>query len=739
MPDYLLEIGTEELPSSYVPEAQKNLSDGLAEILRANNLKFGQVSSMSTPRRLAVVINDLQLTQPTTSKKVKGPPVATSFDVDGRPNQTATGFATKHGLTVEQLEREAVGNQTYLVAEVISTGKHVTEILKDAVPKLIGRLSGERMMRWGSSDFKFSRPIRWLVSLLDSEIVEFTLNNLKADRVSYGHRILHPQSVTISSSSNYESELLKAFVQVDPARRKETIEQQVNDQAEALSGRALRLSSELLDEVVNITEWPAAVTGDFETEYLDLPDQLIETVMVHHQKYFPVGKKMTDSNGECGESGNGNGNKANTLLPHFITISNNDRKEAKEQIKHGNERVLKARLADGRFFYFDDQKTPLSQRRDVVAQLTFQEGLGSYGDKVERMLIAAEKLSGSWGIDDATKKRLFKVLELCKNDLVTNLVRELPELQGFVGSWYASKEGQPHDVAVAIASHYAPRSADDTIPEDLLGQLASVIDKADSLAGLFAIGKRPTGSSDPFALRRQAQGLVDVLVDGLQEVQVNVLELLNTLLALYQPKLADQKKVPSSNSSTTLQELEEFLVQRVKTKLAPSFGRREIVDASLEAREQLTYLPNIPIRAGILENLVSSNEGIELVRAGVRIANILKSSEEQNLDPAQLTIDAEKSLYQAYLTEFCNGNPTGATNHSTEQAELKRAAHTVSEYQETLAKLSRLVQPINKFFDEVMVNDENIAIRKNRHALLQVINDHFKELGNFSRLQSVIV
>jgi glycyl-tRNA synthetase beta chain len=725
MPVYLLEIGTEELPSSYVPEAQKNLSEGLVELLHSHGLAYGKVLAMSTPRRLAVVVHDLELTQPTTSKKVKGPPVSSSFSSDGQPNQTAIGFAAKHHLAVDKLLQETVGNQTYLVAEVVTEGRDVNEILKESVPKLIAQLSGERMMRWGSSDFKFSRPIRWIVSLLDDKIVEFSLNNLQAGRTSFGHRILHPQSVRISDSATYEKELLKVFVQVDPARRRETIEQQVHEQAATLNGRALRLSSDLLEEVVNITEWPAAMTGDFEAEYLDLPDQLIETVMVHHQKYFPVGK-----NGD-GDGGKSTGTRTNNLLPHFIAISNNDRKEAKDQIKHGNERVLKARLADGRFFYFDDQKTPLSQRKEVVAQLTFQEGLGSYGDKVDRMLIAADKLSAGWGLDGSLKKPLLKALELCKSDLVTNLVREFPELQGFVGSWYAVKDGQADDVAQAIASHYAPRSAHDAIPLDLLGQLVSVVDKADTLTGLFALGKRPTGSSDPFALRRQAQGLVDVLLDGLQDVHVNVDELFGTLLELYRPHLENQKRMTSN--AQTVAELQEFLVQRIKTKLSGSYSR-ELIDAALDAQSQLNYLPNVTVRAGLLETLIKSDQGIELIRAGVRIANILKSSEAQRFVPELLVDEAEKSLWQAYSNEFSQTHDMDAANRNSQAGSLLK----LSEAQTILDRLMHLVAPINKFFDEVMVNDENIGRRNNRHALLQYINRHFKEIGSFSKLQPII-
>jgi glycyl-tRNA synthetase beta chain len=562
------------------------------------------------------------------------------------------------------------------------------------------------MMRWGSSEFKFSRPIRWIVALLDKEVIEISINNVVAGKVSYGHRILHPDAVPITSPESYIDDLASAFVQVDPELRRSKIEAEVSAVAAGLSGRPRQLSGPLLDEVVNITEWPVAVSGDFAQAYLDLPDALIETVMVHHQKYFPVEAL----------------NPSRRLLPHFITVSNNDRKEALEHISRGNERVLKARLADGRFFFFDDQKVSLTDRKDVVAQLTFQEGLGSYGDKVERMVRIAEKMSAAWSLSPSLSVPLIRTLQLCKSDLVTNLVRELPELQGHVGSWYAEKEGQPAEVVQAVASHYAPRFTEDSIPHDRVGQLASVIDKVDTLVGLFSIGKKPTGSSDPFAMRRQAQGVVDVLMDGLGDLPVDVTQLVSQTLSQFGSQKADlvsdarDKKAVCAEK--VLSDVNDFLVQRIKNKLSVS-SKKEVVDAVLAVSERLSYLSDILSRVTAVESLLKTAQGLDCVRVGNRISNILRTNERYKFDPEALSEEAEKNLWNAYQNAF---------------AESADSASNV----ELIAGLEDLVSPVNRFFEEIMVNDSDLNKRKNRHALLHLIHDQYRKLADFSKLQPLI-
>jgi glycyl-tRNA synthetase beta chain len=726
MSAFLLEIGTEELPASFIGEAQRNLCDGLAEIFRSHSISFSSVKGLNTPRRLAVVVEDISSNQNQTVRKVKGPPLSACFDDGGNPTPAAKGFASKNKMTVEQLEREQHGDIVYVVANVVTEARPVADVLQSEVPKLITRLSGDRMMRWGSSEFKFSRPIRWIVALLDEKVVPISINKVVAGNVSYGHRILHPGAVSIAKPENYIAALTAAFVQVDPELRKTKIEEEVTAVAAALNGRPRQLSGALLEEVVNITEWPVAVSGNFAHEYLDLPDALIETVMVHHQKYFPV---EALSSGDAAPVNS-------RLLPHFITIANNDRSEAAKHITQGNERVLKARLADGRFFFFDDQKVSLTDRRDVVAQLTFQEGLGSYGDKVERMVRTAEKITSLWRLPPSLSVPLIRTLELCKSDLVTNLVRELPELQGHVGSWYAEKEGQPAEVVQAIASHYAPRFTEDSIPHDRVGQLASVIDKVDTLVGLFSIGKKPTGSSDPFAMRRQAQGVVDVLMDGLSDLAIDVTEFLSLTLTQFAASNTrgggnGRGKKAAVPDEKVLSDASEFVVQRIRNKLAVS-SKKEVIDAVLGASDRLSYLPDILVRVTTVESLLRTAQGLDCVRAGIRIGNILKANDGPELKPEVLSEDAEKNLWVAYQTAFAASLDA---SHSNEPAgQLLSDASCL----ELVTGLEDLVAPINRFFEDIMVNDSDLNKRTNRHALLHLIHEKFKKLADFSKLQPLI-
>lgn len=719
---YLLEIGTEELPASFITEAQIRLKELLSEALKAANLPFSEIITMATPRRLTCIVSGLASKQETTSKKVKGPPVKDSFDENNRPLMKAEKFAEKHKLTVDKLDQEDMGGTVYLVANLTIEGLKAQEVLGEIMPKVISQLSGERLMRWGSSELKFSRPIRWIVSLLDSEVVPFSMGDgINAGRQSFGHRILAPAAVTIDTAQNYGEALKKSFVIVCPDERRDLIKTQVTELAAKLKGRAKLLKGPLLEEVVNLTEWPCAVSGDFATEYLELPDTLIETIMVHHQRYFPVATEAHEKN-----STNGTSVRANNLLPHFITISNNDRESAKDSIKKGNERVLKARLADGRFFYFDDQKIKFFDRKASLGQLTFQEGLGSYLDKTNRLVKLANELAAQLNLEARLKICLERAAELCKVDLVTNLVRELPELQGYVGSWYAESEKEPPDVVHAIASHYSPRSTDDGIAGDEVGRFTAVIDKIDHVVGLFALGKKPSGSSDPFALRRQAQGLVDTIVDGLAKYPVNVSALINSLLDSYEPLLSNSKK--GFEKDKVYAEVSDFILQRLRGKLLDLAFSKEAVESVLASRDPLQNLPDVVTRCRALDELIKSADGLPTMKAGVRVANILKPDSHQTADPKLFTLDAEKNLWNTF-------NEDVASKWSGLEPKLPTS---IEEYKKLLDLLKNLAKPVDAFFDGVLVDDPDQEKRKNRHGLLYTIDRYFKCIGDFRKLRTLL-
>lgn len=725
MSDYLLEIGTEELPADHVGEAQERLETLLGESLKQANLSFQGIKTYGTPRRLAAIVTGLPAKQETVHKKVKGPPVKSSLDANGKPLPPAQGFATKQGLKVEDLEQEEIGGITYLMANVTIEGQASSNVIAEIIPTIIQQLSGERLMRWGNLEFKFSRPIRWLVSLMDNEVVPFSLAGLTAGRNSFGHRILAPGAIEVKSPGSYIGQLKGKKVLVDNEDRKATIREQVIAKCKELNGQPRQFKGSLLSEVTNITEWPTAVIGGFAPEYLDLPDTLIETIMVHHQRYFPV------------ESTNGK------LLPNFISIANNDLKEAEPQIRAGNERVLRARLADGRFFYFDDQKVKLSDHKKDLAQLTFHEGIGSYADKQDRLVDAAKMLAESLSLNAEQKICLERTMELCKLDLVTGLVRELPELQGFVGSWYAAKQNEPPQVSAAIASHYAPRSTDDDIPADTVGKLAAVVDKLDNLTGVFLLGKRPSGSSDPYILRRQAQGLVDILVEGFnepgQQHRINITKLLNWLSAQFYPYLEERavrrtkENQPKPNVQAQLEkelnDLREFLLLRLKTKLTEKGYKREAIEAVLASGDPLADVTDVIERLSCLEEVMGDNSGIAVVRAGVRVGNIISADSPETVNEGLLGEESEKALWQSFNKEVVAvwGNGSG----------LKKPTNK-EEYKQLLSLLSKIAQPIDRLFDEVLVNDPDKSKRDNRHALLKNVDKYFKTVADFPKLQPLL-
>jgi glycyl-tRNA synthetase beta chain len=707
MPDYLLEIGTEELPAGQINEAQAKLEQLMGDSLKSHNLAFDSVKAMSTPRRLVVMVKNVQAKQETTTNRVKGPKVQQAFGADGKPTPQATGFAGKHGLTVEQLEREEVGGAEHLFANVTVVGKTAQAVFQEIAPGLVGQLPFARPMVWGSNTMKFSRPIRWIVSLLDDEVVEFQLEGLKSGRITQGHRILSPGDINLKNPSEYSDKLKNAKVIVDPAERRKAIEAGVLDRAKELGGDARQLGGSLLDEVVNLTEWPHPVVGEFGKEYLELPDTLIETIMVHHQRYFPIEKKT--KNGDD-----------NNLLPYFITISNNDRKEAQASIKQGNERVIKARLADGKFFYFDDQKTKLSDRKEALDQLTFQEGLGSYGEKVDRLIMLAGQIVDTLALDSNVKMCLERTAKLCKLDLVSNLVRELPELQGYVGSWYAKKEGEPPEIVTAISSHYAPRHTDDGIPKDSVGQLVSAIDKLDNVVGLFALGKKPSGSSDPYALRRQAQGLVDILVHGLSEKALSVSALVEKLLDEFEPKLKNSKR--GFKREEIRAEVNDFIVQRLKARLLEGGRSREIIDAVLSIKDPLVDVSDVLKRLALIESLAKTEEGLALFRVGNRIGRILQGPAGDEVSESLFSEDAEKKLWAKFSKEV----------------EEVIAKEKIADNEKALKLLAKVTPEIDGFFEKVMVNDEDEKKRANRRALLNRIYKHFAEVADFPKLQPII-
>ena len=541
MPAFLLEVGTEELPASFLSDALTQWRSRIPQALSAQSLNSEAVEVYGTPRRLAVLIQGLPSQQPDREEDVKGPPAQTAFQ-DGKPKPAAVGFAKKQGVDVSALEIRTTDKGDFIFVRKVIPGRPVAEILTELVREWIWGLEGKRLMRWGDGDARFSRPIRWLVALLDDAVLPIELVNgsetIKSDRLSHGHRVLYPKTVTIPQATDYLTALRSAYVVVNPDERATTIQQQIQESVQEVDGYA-EIYPGLLAEVTNLVEWPTAVVGKFESEFLNLPTEVITTVMVSHQRYFPV---FTAAN-------------TKELLPYFVTISNGDPAKS-DIIAVGNARVIRARLADGQFFYKADLAKPLDSFLPQLAKVTFQEDLGSLLDKVGRieknteLIIAQLKVHlNSHDFLDllATAPRAAK---LCKADLVSQMVYEFPELQGVMGQKYAAASGESELVATAILEHYLPKGADDVLPQTLGGQVVGLADRLDTLVSIFSLGMIPTGSSDPFALRRAANAVVNVTWSA--NLRVNLQQLLEQI---------------AGDNTQLLLALQDFFLQRVRTLL----------------------------------------------------------------------------------------------------------------------------------------------------------------------------
>ncbi|HEY9874811.1 MAG TPA: glycine--tRNA ligase subunit beta, partial [Candidatus Obscuribacterales bacterium] len=495
MSTFILEVGTEELPASFVDEAIEQWLRRIPQSLTEYTLTTEAIDVYGTPRRLAVLIKGLPTQQTDREEEIKGPPAQAAFK-DGKPTKAAEGFARKQGVELDALEVRATDKGDFVFVRKTISGRPTAEILTELAPQWILGLEGKRLMRWADGEIKFPRPIRWLVALFDDAVLPVELVNvseiIKSDRISKAHRVLHPEAVTIPQADDYVEYMRSAYVDVNQNQRKSNIQEQVKAAAQKVGGVA-SIFPDLLQEVTNLVEWPTAVVGKFDPEFLSLPAEVITTVMVTHQRYFPVLKS----------------DNANELLPHFITISNGDPAKS-DIIAAGNERVIRARLADGQYFYKADLAQPLESYLPQLEKVTFQEDLGSMGGKVERLGKIAGQIAEQLQLAEDDRKNIQRAALLCKADLVTQMVGEFPELQGVMGQKYAMASGEAEAVSTAIFEHYLPRGAGDRLPATLTGQVVGLADRLDTLVSIFGLGMLPTGSSDPFALRRAANAVTNI-------------------------------------------------------------------------------------------------------------------------------------------------------------------------------------------------------------------------------------
>ena len=592
MSKYLLEVGVEELPYKFIPMAISQLEAGFKSFLESNNVGFDNIKVMATPRRLAVIIDGLATSQPDLEKTVKGPIATVAYDENKNLTPAGLGFAKKNNIEPSDLYVE----DNYLYAKISIKGKNTKDLLKDNVPQIFAKLQGPHFMRWGSNDVKFSRPIRWVLSILDNEEVKITIIDKESSNLTNGHRF-STQNIVINNPDEYVAKLRDAKVIVDPAERKARILEVTKAEADKLNA-ITKISDDLLEEVTFITEYPVAVTCNFDEAYLTIPQEVAVTVMETHQRYFALYTKE------------------GKLTNKFVTITNYIGDEF-ENIKAGNLRVIKARLDDAVFFFNEDTKKSLESYREALKGMTFQKGMGSVYDKTERIVKLAERLNPS-----ATVKR---TAELCKADLATNLVFEFTELQGFIGADYARVSGEAKEVQDGIKEHYFPLNADSETAKSVEGQIVGIADKIDTICAVFAAGKKPTGSSDPLGVRRAALGIIKTILE--HDLKIDLSKLIDEALALL-PIKSDCKA-----------DVEEFFTQRLIIFLANDY-KKDVLEACAgknPSEDLADYLARV--------KAVSTLNDAKLLENANRVLRILKEGVNVNVNPALFLLDAEKSLY----------------------------------------------------------------------------------------------
>jgi glycyl-tRNA synthetase beta chain len=686
--DLLVEIGTEELP----PKALRRLSNAFAESMEkglyAAALQPSSIYAYASPRRLALLIRDLPPNQQDRETVKRGPALAAAFDDDGCPTQAAIGFARSCAVDVEQLDQLETKKGSWLSFRAVEKGKPVSALIPEMVRKSLAGLPIPKRMRWGDEDHEFVRPVHWVVLLFGDEVIDADILGIQADRYTHGHRFHHPQPIYIAEPEAYLPLLeTEGRVLADFATRREAIRAQVLEQAKQLNGKAV-IDDELLNEVTALVEWPVALSGRFDRAFLQVPAEALVSSMQDHQKYFPV----EDDNGK--------------LLPFFITIANLDSKDP-QQIVAGNERVIRPRLADAAFFWNQDCKQALEKHIDGLRGMVYQKKLGSLYDKQERVAGLAANIAEQIGSDGSCAERAAR---LCKCDLLTSMVYEFPDLQGIMGRYYASHDGEADAVSNAIEEHYRPRFAGDALPASATGQALALADRLDSLVGIFAIGQQPSGDKDPFALRRAALGVVRICIE--EQLDIDLEALLNSAAEMFDAPV---------NAATATAAVFGYVMDRLRAYYQDSGVEYDLIDAVLATRP--TRLLDLDRRIQACRVFRQLPEADSLAAANKRIANILKKTDEDipgTVDVSSLVDDAEKLLAE-------------------QLDDMRRAVIPLmdaGDYTPALKQLAGLRESVDAFFDQVMVMVDDDTLRTNRLSLLKNLSELFLRVADLSRLQN---
>lgn len=683
--DLLYEIGTEEIPANYMPATLKQVRNISEEMLKNNRIAFEGIKTYGTPRRIVLLVKGIAEQQENLEELVKGPSKKAAYDENGNPSKALLGFLKGQKAESGDVFIKELSGVEYVYYKKQEEGQPVKEVLKTILPDILTSITFPKSMKWGNKSFRFARPVRWLVPVLGDELISFDKDGIQCSRYTKGHRVLSEGSIEINSTSEYFDKLREGFVIADQEERRAIIRKQCEELAEVKGGEVL-MDEELLEEIVYLVEYPTALIGGFDAEYLKLPKEAVITPMKEHQRYFPV----IDKN--------------NNLMNYFITVRNGDSRFL-ETVQEGNEKVLRARLADANFFYSEDRKESLDKCAEKLKNVVFQETLGTIYDKTQRIAAIAEYLAMVSGLSASGKKNLLRAAYLCKADLVTNMVKEFDELQGIMGREYALLQGEDSEVADAIFEHYLPRFAGDITPTTPNGSILSISDKMDTISGCFAIGIQPTGSQDPYALRRQAIGITSIILED--NIHLSLSHLTDNSL-----KPFAAKGILKGDGDSIKGSIIEFFRQRFKNVMIDRGIEYDVIDAVIIAQFDDIYDSYLKIQE--LSKWKHRDEFMKILGSFNRVSNLASKASSPEINESLFTEEAELELYNAF-----NKSNAKFVNYVDNR-----------EYEKALELMITLKKPIDDFFDKIMVMVEDEGIRNNRLGLLKSIGNMMNRIAD---------
>jgi len=683
--DLLIEIGTEEIPARFINEAVRQLAERLSHWLQEANIDFTEIKTYSTPRRLAVIAKNVAEKQEDKIEEARGPSLKIAKDEAGNWTKAAQGFARGQGVSVDDFIIKEIKGVAYVFAKKEYKGQEVNRLLPQKIKEIITSLTFPKNMRWGDEELRFVRPIRWLLTLFGEETISLEIAGVTASSKTKGHRFLGKETV-IPFPEKYEPLLEKEYVIVDPEIRKEIILRQMKE-LEVENGWRIPIDQGLLEEVVNIVEYPTVLFGSFKEEFLELPKEVLITTMREHQRYFPVE------------------DPAGHLLPFFVTVRNGD-KNFIEMVRKGNEKVLTARLADARFFYLEDQKLSIEEALSKLEHIVFQEGLGTIGDKVRRIKEISSHLAQFIQLDEQGLQDVQRTAGICKFDLVTNMVYEFPELQGLMGEKYARIHGEKESVTKGVFEHYLPRFSGDILPATINGQLVSMADKMDNIVGSFSVGKIPTGSQDPLGLRRQAAGIVQMLWEKNHDITLK--QLFDLTIDAY-----ESRGLLKRNREDIAKDLDDFFTLRIKNLLQEQGIRYDIIDAVLAS--DTDHVKSVVDKAYTLKKELEDPNFKQIVDSFTRVINIAEKADREYTNPDAYVEQEEHALYAQFQ-------------------KVKTATEELQDTNQIVNLYKTLTVLIDAYFDKVMVMVEDDNLRQSRLGLLLSIANMFRKYADFSKL-----